>query len=65
MLLLGLMVISNQGMAAAEASPDFMRSIGKIYVVASVCLVILIALFIYIIRLDRKISQLEKRQKHE
>ena len=51
--------------AEGETAPDFMRSIGKIYVVAGVCLIILIALFIYIIQLDRKISRLEKRHKNE
>jgi len=51
--------------AEGETAPDFMRSIGKIYVVAGVCLVILITLFIYIIQLDRKISRLEKRHKNE
>lgn len=62
---MGLMGVANQVTAATEATPDFMRSVGKIYVVASVCLVILVALFVYIIQLDRKISQIEKRQKHE
>ena len=39
---------------------DFMHSNGKIYVVVLVVLVILSGLFIYLINLDRKISQLEK-----
>jgi hypothetical protein len=51
--------------AEGEAAPDFMRSTGKIYVVAGVCLIILITLFIYIIQLDRKISRIEKRHKNE
>lgn len=51
--------------AAGDAGPDFMRSIGKIYVVAGVCLIILITLFIFLIQLDRKISRIEKRHKHE
>lgn len=46
-------------------SPDFMRSTGKIYVVAAVCFIILITLLIYLIILDRKITRLEKRQKNE
>lgn len=48
-----------------DHSPDFMRSVGKIYVVAAVTIVILITLFIYLIILDRKISRIEKRQKNE
>ncbi|MGB4848291.1 MAG: CcmD family protein [Saprospiraceae bacterium] len=46
-------------------SPDYMRSVGKIYVVAGVTLIILLTLLIYMITLDRKISKLEKRQKNE
>jgi hypothetical protein len=39
---------------------DTMRSNGKIYVVVAVCLTILIGLLLYLIRLDRKISKMEK-----
>ncbi len=41
---------------------DAMRRNGKIYVVVTVCLVILIGLFLYIWRIDRKITKLEKNQ---
>ena len=58
-------LILQTASAEGEAAPDFMRSIGKIYVVAGVCLIILITLFIYIIQLDRKISRIEKRHKNE
>ena len=51
--------------AQAETNPDFLRSVGKIYVVAAVTLVILLTLFVYMIIIDRKISRLEKRQKNE
>jgi len=49
----------------AQSSPfpapaGFMLSEGKIYVVVLVVLVILSGLFIYLINLDRKISNLEK-----
>lgn len=37
-----------------------MRSNGKIYVVVAVLVIILTGLFLYVIRLDRKISRLEK-----
>ena len=39
---------------------DTMRSNGKIYVVFAVSLVILVGIFLYLIRLDRKVSRLEK-----
>lgn len=42
---------------------DALRSSGKIYVVVTVLVIILIGLFIYLINTDRKISRLEKRIK--
>lgn len=39
---------------------DRLRSDGKIYVVVAVVLVILVGLILYVVRLDRKISRLEK-----
>lgn len=60
-----LLLVIQSARAEGEQAPDFIRSIGKIYVVAGVCLIILITLFIYIIQLDRKISRIEKRQKNE
>jgi undecaprenyl pyrophosphate phosphatase UppP len=41
---------------------DAMRQNGKIYVVVAVVLTILIGLFLYLIRLDKKISNIEKDQ---
>ncbi len=51
---------------AQDSAPDMadtMRSNGKIYVVVAVCLVILIGLFMYVVRVDRKVSKLEKEIK--
>ncbi|MEO7984740.1 MAG: CcmD family protein [Bacteroidota bacterium] len=42
---------------------DTMRSNGRIYVVVAVALTILMGLILYIIRLDRKMSRLEKETK--
>jgi hypothetical protein len=39
---------------------DTMKSNGKIYVVIAVMLTILLGIVFYLIRLDRKISKLEK-----
>lgn len=41
---------------------DTMRANGKIYVVVTVCLIILIGIFIYLMALDRKISRIEKNK---
>ena len=65
LLLIFLIIAFQTVQAQGETSPDFMRSIGKIYVVAAVCLVILVTLLVYMILLDRKISKLENRQKNE
>lgn len=45
------------------ADGDLMRSNGKIYVVMAVVLTILSGLFIYVWRLDKKVSNLEKENK--
>jgi CcmD family protein len=41
-------------------SSDLMRSNGRIYVVVAVMLTILIGLVLYLVRLERQISKLEK-----
>jgi hypothetical protein len=45
---------------ATTAMADLMRSEGRIYVVIAVMLTILGGLLLYLVRLDRKISRLEK-----
>lgn len=41
---------------------DLMRSNGRIYVVVAVVLTILLGLILYVVRLDRKLSKLEKEK---
>jgi hypothetical protein len=64
-VLTGMIGWFQVAMAQGDTSPDFMRSIGKIYVVAAVCLIILLTILIFLVILDRKITKLEKRQHHE
>ena len=45
-----------------EEMGDLMRSNGRIYVVVAVMLTILIGLVLYVARLDKKISKLEKEK---
>jgi CcmD family protein len=45
----------------ANETTDVMKSNGKIYVVMSVVIVIVLGLFIYLFNLDRKISKIEKQ----
>jgi uncharacterized membrane protein YdbT with pleckstrin-like domain len=44
----------------ASTAQTGLRADGKIYVVVAVIVTILLGLYIYVIRLDRKISRLEK-----
>lgn len=44
---------------------DFMRSVGKIYVVVAVLVVIFIGLALYLFFIDRRISKLEKSNRNE
>lgn len=58
-----LFALSTQAQETAatnEATASVMRSNGKIYVVVAVVLTILFGLIAYVIRIDRKISKLEK-----
>lgn len=50
-------------MAQEEGGVDLMRSNGKIFVVMTVVLTILIGLFIYLFSIDKKITRLEKDSK--
>lgn len=51
----------DRGVAQTGQSQGFMQSGGKIGVVMVVCLTILAGLILYLVRLDRKISRLEKK----
>lgn len=52
-----------QDSSRVNENAGFMRSEGKIYVVMTVAIVILTGLILYLVRLDRKITQLEKKHK--
>ena len=47
----------------AQSMADEMRSNGKIYVVVAVLVTIFIGIVLYLIRLDRKLTRLEKETK--
>ncbi|HWI91879.1 MAG TPA: CcmD family protein [Flavisolibacter sp.] len=47
----------------AQSMANEMRSNGKIYVVVAVLVTIFIGIIIYLIRLDRKLTRLEKETK--
>lgn len=60
-LLIHAVVMAQTSTAAATSNNNgLMRSEGKIYVVMAVVITILAGLLLYLIRLDRKITKLEK-----
>ena len=46
---------------ATEPAPDFLRSIGKMYVVVAVIVVVFLGLAFYLWRLDRRLTELENQ----
>ena len=62
MLFVGMAMWAQNGNQKVQMA-DTMRSNGRIYVVVAVVLTILIGLILYVVRIDRKISKLEKENK--
>ncbi|MFZ1327830.1 MAG: CcmD family protein [Chitinophagaceae bacterium] len=65
LLLWCLLTVSVIGIAQDKKveMADTMRSNGRIYVVVAVVVTILLGLILYVARLDRKITRLEKENK--
>jgi hypothetical protein len=61
--MLALPVMAQSDTTKTVEMADGLRANGKIYVVVLVLVTILAGLFFYVIRLDRKISRLEKESK--
>ena len=61
-LFLGFMGLMAQAQPDSQhvEMADQLRANGKIYVVVAVLIVILLGLILYVVRLDRKITRLEK-----
>lgn len=59
-LLLFVMFVKAQEPVSKSGFGETMRSSGRIYVVVAVMLAILLCLVLYLVRLDRKISKIEK-----
>lgn len=58
------MVVSLEIFAQPTENQDFMRSIGKIYVVVSIILLIFLGIVVFLVILDRKINKLEQQIKN-
>ena len=61
-ILLVLLSLSSNAQEKEVQMGDMMRDNGRIYVVVAVVLTILIGLILYVIRLDKKITRLEKEK---
>lgn len=60
-----LLLLSLPGLAMAQSGVDsLMRSSGRIYVVIAVLLVILLGIFLYMFRVERKLKKLEKERQN-
>lgn len=62
-MFLSLCFLLCTSLVFAQTMADEMRSNGKIYVVVAVLTTIFLGIILYLIRLDRKLSKLEKEIK--
>ena len=61
-VLMTLFLVTSNAIAQSEGS-DFMREIGKMYVVVAVIVAIFLGIIFYLIILDRKLTKLENQIK--
>jgi CcmD family protein len=59
--LIGIQLLMVQFLHAQSGDADFMRSIGKIYVVVAVIVAIFLGIILFLIYLDRKLTKLENQ----
>lgn len=60
MAMIAVYTTAQETVNTTNVAADFMKSNGKIYVVMTVVTIIVIGLLLYVMRVDRKISKLEK-----
>ncbi len=60
-----VIVIASSDLMGANQGADFFQSIGKIYVVVTVMAIIFLGLALYLFRMDKRISHLEKKSRNE
>jgi multisubunit Na+/H+ antiporter MnhB subunit len=59
-LLMILMLLATSPELFAQDGKDLMRDNGRIYVVVAVMVTILLGLILYLVRIDRKLTKIEK-----
>jgi predicted tellurium resistance membrane protein TerC len=60
-----LLIATTLTLSAQSNVDDFFRSTGKIYTVLGVVVILFLVLIIYLIRLEKKISKIEKQLNDE
>lgn len=60
-LALSMSLFITHSVAAQDGGPDFMRSMGKMYVVVAVIIAIFIGIVIFLIYLDNRLTKLENQ----
>ena len=66
LLLLALLIgTAAQAQQNTNALDDFFRTDDKFYVVVGVLTLVLVGILIYVIRLDRKVAEIEKNFKNQ
>jgi len=61
MALIAVYTTAQETVNTTNVATDLMKSNGKIYVVMTIVTIIVIGLLLYVMRVDRKISKLEKK----
>ncbi len=59
LFLLGLLCLGTPLFAQAAPAADFMRSMGKMYVVVGVIVLVFLGLVFFVWRMDRRLTKLE------
>ena len=60
-IFLVLQLLMIQSLNAQTSNPDFMHSVGKIYVVVAVLAVMFIGIILFLFYLERKLTKLESQ----
>ena len=60
-IILAFQILLIQSLNAQSTNPDFMHSIGKIYVVVAVLVAMFIGILIFLFYLERKLTKLESQ----
>lgn len=60
-LALSLSLLMTNTLAAQDGGPDFMRSMGKMYVVVAVIIAIFLGIVTFLIYLDKRLTRLENQ----